>query len=386
MVHGAPILGQIIQILSNKLDGGAVVAFAETKVHPHSYRATLVESYRHSHLLIEEAVRNALAGRTLPKGSAGKNYRLPSNLAVAAFLWRMIAALARRIIYGAFIEKRWRVSVAALGIADAAPVAAGQSFPPPAGWRTLPIPRDYLFLADPFFSRDPPGILVEALNRRSALGEILLMADDGPRRLSRGPLHFSYPATAESGGEQLVVPEMAQWGEQRCFRVGESGLEDAGALDVEGRPRLIDPTLVEHDGLFYLFGNDEAQGAAALQLWLSESLKGPFRRHPFSPVRISPLGGRMAGALLRLDGRLIRFGQDFSGDYGDGVFAFEVEALNPAEYRERPIGTIRFEDRQGPHTINFDGTQMVFDWYHRRFSALSGVRRAMARLSQRRRG
>jgi hypothetical protein len=298
----------------------------------------------------------------------------------------MMAALARRIVYGAFVEKRWRVSVAPARAEEAGRVASGEGFPPPATWRTLPIPRDYLFLADPFFSRDPPGILVEALSRRSALGEILLVADEGARRLSRGPLHFSYPGTAESGGEQLVIPEMAQWGEQRFFRIGEGGLEDAGPLDVEGRPRLIDPTLVEHEGRFYLFGNDEDRGAAALQLWSAESLRGPFRRHPFSPVLISPTGGRMAGALLRAGGRLIRFGQNFSGDYGDGVHAFEVETLNPGEYRERALGAIRFEDRQGPHTINFDGGHMVFDWYHRRFSALSGVRRAMARLSQRRRG
>jgi hypothetical protein len=96
------------------------------------------------------------------------------------------------------------------------------------------------------------------------------------------------------------------------------------------------------------------------------------------------MGGRMAGALLRAGGRLIRFGQNFSADYGDGVLAFEVERLGPADYRERPIGSIGFADRQGPHTINFNGDRMVFDWYRRRFSALSGARRAMALLSYRR--
>ncbi|HEX8572061.1 MAG TPA: hypothetical protein VF759_04865 [Allosphingosinicella sp.] len=384
IVHGAPVMGQIVQILSNKLDGGAVVAFAETKVHPHSYRATLIEAYRHSHLLIDEAVRNALAGRALPKGSAGRNYRLPSNLAVLGFVLRRIAASAKRMFYGALVEKRWRVSVAPLGEGEPARIAAGEAFPAPDSWRTLPTPPCHLFLADPFFSRDPPGILVEALDRRSALGEILLVAEDGDRRLSNGPLHFSYPGTIESGGEQFVVPEMAQWGEQGCFRIGEAGLEPAGTLEVEGRPRLIDPTLVRHEGRFYLFGNDEGQGAAALQLWTSETLHGPYRLHPFSPVRISPMGGRMAGGLLRAGGRLIRFGQNFSADYGDGVLAFEIETLDPAEYRERPLGAIGFRDRQGPHTVNFDGGRIVFDWYHRRFSALSGVRRARARLTERR--
>lgn len=384
MVEGAPVMGQIVQILSNRLDGGAVVAFAETKVHPHSYRSTLIESYRHSHLLINEAVRNAVAGRALPKSSKGKNYRLPSNLAVLAFVSRMAGALARRIFYGALVEKRWRVSTAAVDQGNVWRVATGELFPPPESWKTLPTPRDYLFLADPFFSSNPPGILVEALNRRSALGEIMLFADGGPRSLTPGSPHISYPATVDSGGGQLVIPEMAQWGEQRCFRISEAGLEEVGTLDIEGRPSLLDPTLVHHEGRFYLFGNDADQGATALQLWSADSLAGTFRLHPFSPVRISPLGGRMAGALLRAGGRLIRFGQSFSSDYGDGILAFEVERLTPAEYRERPLGTIQFGDRQGPHTINFDDGRLVFDWYDRRLSALSGVRRATARLSSRR--
>jgi hypothetical protein len=88
----------------------------------------------------------------------------------------------------------------------------------------------------------------------------------------------------------------------------------------------------------------------------------------------------MAGALIRTGDRLIRLGQSFLGDYGDGIFAFEVERLTAGEYRERPIGYLRFEDRKGPHTINFDGERVLFDWYESRFSALSGLRRLTARL------
>jgi len=383
MTDGTPLVGQIVQILSNKLDSGGVVAFAETKVHPHSYRATLIEAYSVSHLLLNEAVRNALAGRTLEKNSAGKNYRLPTNVAVLRLVVKCAAAFARRLAYGAFYEKGWRVSEAQLDRGDAASVAEGRYFPPPESWLTLPTPPGYTFLADPFPSSKPPGILVEALNRKTALGEIVLIGEEGPRRLVSGKSHFSYPATLRSGRETFLVPEMEQSRRQRRFRLADGKAQDAGPLDIEGASRIIDPTLVEHGGRVYLFGNDADRGSAALFLWSANSIDAPFRLHPSSPIRISPRGGRMAGAVASFGGRLIRFGQSFVADYGEGVFAFEIEALTPEDYRERAIGEIRFADREGPHTINFDGERVVFDWYRRRFSALAGARRLKARLGSR---
>jgi hypothetical protein len=44
LLSGVPTVGQIVQIISNRLDSGAVVAFAETRVQPHSYRATMADS------------------------------------------------------------------------------------------------------------------------------------------------------------------------------------------------------------------------------------------------------------------------------------------------------------------------------------------------------
>ena len=90
----------------------------------------------------------------------------------------------------------------------------------------------------------------------------------------------------------------------------------------------------------------------------------------------------MGGAILDLDGRLIRFGQDFSGGYGDGLIAFEIDELTPDSYTERKIGTLRFGDRHGPHTLNFREGEMLFDWYQERVSLLAGVRRIAARLKR----
>jgi hypothetical protein len=82
MANGTPLMGQMIQSITNKLDAGEVLAFAETRVIRHSWRATLMESFRHSPLLLNIAIDNALSGRSVPKARTGKNYRLPSNWTV----------------------------------------------------------------------------------------------------------------------------------------------------------------------------------------------------------------------------------------------------------------------------------------------------------------
>lgn len=380
MVHGHPVMGQIVQVLGNRLDAGKVVAFAETRVIPYSFRKTLAEAYRHSSLLINEAVRNAIAGTNLAKPCTGRNYRLPSNAGVAAFLVRTAWQAVRRAAYGATQEKKWQVS-----LVDAEPealtrLAEGGAFPPSDRWRTIPTGRRYAYYADPFFSEEPPGVLVEALERKSGLGELVLVEGESHRRISQGRNHYSYPSTIRVDGRELILPEIAQWSPTRLYRLDGETLSEVAPLRVAGAPRIADPTLIEHEGRFYLFGSPVAQGTNVLTLWTAASLDEMFELHPQSPLRISPQGGRMAGALLRLDGRLIRFGQSFERFYGDGILAFEVETLTPDAYGERMIGKVRFRDRIGPHTLNARDGELVFDWYRHRFDPLVGLRRILSRL------
>jgi len=112
LLDDVPTVGQIVQIISNRLDSGAVVAFAETRAQPHSYRATMTEAYRLSPLLMRTAVRNCLSGKVLPIEPTGRNYRLPSNSTVVRFAAKVAATKMRRLIYGAFFEKAWEVASA----------------------------------------------------------------------------------------------------------------------------------------------------------------------------------------------------------------------------------------------------------------------------------
>ena len=383
MVDGRPMIGQIVQVLGNRLDAGKVVAFAETRVLPYSYRGTMSEAFRHSSLLINQAVRNAMAGTYLAKPCTGRNYRLPSNAGVAAFVLRMAWQGVRRAAYGLTQEKKWKVSLARCGPDDLAKLVEGGAFPAPDGWRTVPTGKRYTYYADPFFSEEPPGILVEALERRTGIGELVLIEGESHRRISEGRNHYSYPSTIRKDGRQLILPETTQWSPTRLYALAGEKLVDVGPLRVAGDPHIADPTLIEHQGHHYLFGSPSAQGVNVLTLWTAASLDDVFELHPQSPLRISPQGGRMAGALLRLGGRLIRFGQSFERFYGDGIVAFEVEEMTPDTYRERMIGPIRFRDRIGPHTLNARDGELVFDWYRHQYDPLVAFRRLLSRSRRR---
>jgi hypothetical protein len=374
MVQGAPVVGQVVQRIGNRLDAGDIAAYAETRVLPHSYRSTLLESYRHSRLLINSAIQNALAHAWLPKSCSGCNYRLPSNWLVAKFFVAMAFQFAKRIIYGAVTEKKWQVSRAsAAGFRMSA--VSSESFPPESSWREIPVNGGFVFYADPFFASRGDGILVEALCDRTGEGEILLIERDEHRRLLAIDGHLSYPCAVEAAGRHLLIPEMAVDYEQKLFAFEEGELRQLPALRFEKPTRLIDPTLVEHDGRLYLFANELSTGASALFLWSAESLDHVFQLHPASPLLITPRGGRMAGNLVRAEGGLIRLGQTFLRRYGDGIVVYEVTELSATRYAEREIGELRFGGRNGPHTLNSRGGELVFDWYKEVFSPLAGLRR-----------
>jgi hypothetical protein len=379
LAHGRETVGQVVQVLSNRLDSGEIVAFGETRAHRHSYRATMREAYLASPALLPGAVRNLLAGERLAVDTSGKAYRLPGNWAVAKFAAHRLAGSLRRLAYGAFVEKQWQVAEA--------PMAADQvidpaAFPKPARWRIVERPKRYRFLADPFHHPGGDGLLVEALRNSTGLGEILHITPSGASPISDGKGHYSYPATFTEAGEHYVVPEMSEWSAPSLFRLGPSRLEAAGPLDVPGTPRLLDPTLHAAARKVFLFANIASEGGSVLRLWVGDALSAPFQEHPASPIRISPAGSRMAGAILPAGGALLRFGQDGRRGYGDGIVLFRIDRLSADDYRETRLGELRFDEVHGPHTLNFRAGSVVFDWYRDRFSPLAGIRRLQSRLQR----
>jgi len=384
ILSGHSTLGQVVQILSNKLDAGKVVAFGETKVHSHSWRATMREAYRCSPFLLPRALENARKGAALPIEPKGQKYRLPSNWTVLRFLWRTACARARRLIYGALFEKRWKIAKAPGG---ADPKTVFTNFPEPSRWQIIDCPPRYRFIADPFPHPKTDAILAEGLRRLDLQGEIVSVESGRPHVMCSGPGHFSYPATICIEGGHYMIPEVSEWSAPKIFQLGPQSAEAIGRLNVESAPKLIDPTLYKAaDGRIYLFANDGDAGDGVLRLWVSRSLFDQFAEHPLSPVLISPAGSRMGGAIIETNGRLYRVGQDCRNEYGDGLLLFAITDLSGESYHEELCADLRFTSKRGPHTLNLQNDQMVFDFYQDQLSPFAGVRRMRSRLIKRRVG
>jgi hypothetical protein len=384
LMAGEPVIGQVVQRLSSRLDAGEIVASAETKSAAHSYRSTLIEAYRHSPLILRRAIANCLDGRSWTPPQWGRNHRLPSNGLVLKFLMRQWRRAIARLLYGLFKEKRWNLATAAIGT-PASLESIVQGLSQSTNWQVARTPKDYRFLADPFFHPDR-GLLAEGFNARSYRGEILHLVDGMVRRLSGWGGHYSYPATCFDGEQWHVVPEMSEWSSAKAFALHDNPLGDPVELRIPGRPALLDPTPFSKDGLIYLFANRAAEGQSVLRLWTAANLAAEFTEHPASPLRLSPHGSRMAGCLFQCGDGLIRVGQDLRREYGDGLAFFRVAQIGQDHYREEHVRDFRFEHCRGPHTLNLKDDVAAFDFYDERFMLFAGIRRYRERRAARRPG
>jgi hypothetical protein len=227
-------------------------------------------------------------------------------------------------------------------------------------------------------------VLVEALRRSDGQGEIVHFDKGSSRTLCSGPGHFSYPATIGIDGDWFMLPEVSEWTSPKVYRLVGDRSDYVADLDIEGDPRLADATLFADQSGVYLFANRLSEGSGILRLWTADSLFSRFVEHPESPVCISPVGGRMAGALLDLDGRIYRLGQDCSRGYGRRIICFEVSELSRSHYRESGAGELSLRGLFGPHTFNMRGDTAYFDFYRERFSPFAGIQRLTAAISKRR--
>src|SRR5699024_1020273 len=76
----------------------------------------------------------------------------------------------------------------------------------------------------------------------------------------------------------------------------------------------------------------------SLRLFVADSIIGPWREHPASPiVHGDNQSARAAGRVLVHGDRLVRFAQDCEPTYGKRVRAFEITRLDERNYAEQEL-------------------------------------------------
>jgi hypothetical protein len=337
----------------------------------------MLSCYRLSKYLIIPALNSIKNSNTISFSSVGTNYRLPSNLIVVKFVIKMYKAALGRILYGAFWEKKWTVSstkISADSVLESIRNLENGNF-----LMNVPVNEKYTFYADCFFGENTDEILVEAVNRRTGKGEIVLIEGDKQIPISGFNGHVSYPSTVFFEGQNYIVPETAAWAPVSVYKLKENVAENIFQLNIDDQ-YLIDPTICNFGERCYLFANTVSDGSSVLHLWTAPSLKGRFERHPASPIRVGAQGSRMGGEILAVGGELFRFGQRFQKSYGDGLLCYKINCLTPDIYEENFVTEVAFVRRLGPHTLNIRDGIALFDSYTEEFSLLAGVRRVLSKL------
>jgi hypothetical protein len=187
-------------------------------------------------------------------------------------------------------------------------------------------------------------------------------------------LHLSFPNVFECDGTLWMIPECGA-SEKTCLYKStvfphQWQFDRILLENVAG----VDSVVYSTDDATYLFVGDARLGNYDnhLRLFYSDSLSGVFTEHPSSPVALGLDGSRMAGNLIKQDGKLFRIAQDCSERYGGRMKVFEIVKLTKSEYEEifvtnldpdpngtYPLGMHTFSLNKGMNMLAVDGLRYI---------------------------
>ena len=201
------------------------------------------------------------------------------------------------------------------------------------------------YLADPFALRSAEGvaILCERFDHRTLRGEICAVeSPDGcnfgpPRPVLALPAHLSYPFLFEHEGALYCIPELGHSGGIQLFEVAPAtGVLHFVATLIAGVAG-IDPTVLRHGNLLWLFCTTRGNTEAALHIWWSSTLAGPWQPHRRNPVKFDVRSTRPAGNPFEYQGQIFRPSQDCSETYGGAIRINRIVQLTADEFEEEVV-------------------------------------------------
>ena len=369
----AALAGGRLPAIEAVRDGETVIARALPMVDKRESIALGLEDVLARALtLLDKMVRSAdgtgLAGigpiATVENGARGGVAVAASY--VAAALPRLGREAIRRVRYR---HAHWRVGYRLIdgpGVAETNTLGSG--------WSELPDSGDR-FYADPFaFEHDSRRfIFVEDYPHHTKKAVISVAVLDGrgvadkPYPVLEEPHHLSYPQVFQRDGAIWMLPEASASGRLTLYRA--TGFPDrwtAEAALLTGC-EISDATLLEHDGLLWLFATDRdgfGSTSDTLVVFHATSLLGPWTAHPMNPILIDRRAARPGGAFIRRDGRIFLPVQDGTLGYGGGLGIAEVLELDRASVRmsaPRPIAPRGDWPHPQIHTLNRWGSLEVID-------------------------
>jgi len=368
IVKKVPSTGVILQRLTAKLDAGHVLVRRAYITVFHSWkemRERLLSE--NTDMPLQAVKRYIIQNESIPEVSRTKAliYKTPGFCRMTCFMAGLWMSRLNFHFKRLFIYEDWHVETGRLFQSPLVPLV-------PTIQQIRPVSQRE-FYADPFILNCEGKVKVffEHYSYKNQKGNIARFEPGkGIDTWKSGTEHMAYPSVFQHGGSTWIIPESADTGVCTAYET-DSASQIIGETQLIDLP-VVDPTLVFHEGRFYLFcGLKNQLPNEKLFVFWSDRFEGPYRPHELNPVKVNPVGSRPGGNLIKWQHSLYRPAQVFEKFYGSKIHINKVIHLSPnvfVEIENHAIDPAIFDGQyDGLHTYTVSGDTYAIDLKRHRF-------------------
>jgi hypothetical protein len=385
VMEDEPTTGSVLQILSEELDAGRVIyrslsATARLSVtknrHGYFWKSSefVLRKLRDLHDDGPSALTDPDRHAGSPSAYSRRLYLAPGNREFAPHLRRLVTRYAGEKLRSMTSLDQW-----ALAYRFGSPAVGAVPDMTPFRFKSLDPPPDR-FWADPFPIHVDGRyyVLFEELEFNAPKGRIcgIELTDKGPVgppvRVLERPYHLSYPFTFEWGENLYMIPESVANRSVDLYRAVKPPYEWVHDRVLMEGVSLVDATVVEIDGRWWMFAGSVPRGGARgdeLNLYYADTPVGPWTPHRRNPVVSDVRHARPAGRPFKMGAHWYRPAQDCSRRYGYAIALRKIIRLDERELVEETVTRLTPDwDRSAvaTHTINSAAGLTVIDVQRRR--------------------
>jgi len=386
VMERAPTTGSVLQILSEDLDAGRVIYRSQARTQPLSVTKNragyfwktsefVIRKLRDLHADGESALVDPDPSARHPQAYSHRLYLAPKNGELAPYLGRLVTRYAGVKLRELTTVDQWAMayrfgSKTSTGhVPDLAPFRFKWIVPPIDRFWADPFPMEidgrFYVLFEELLFRAPKGTI-----RGFELGEQGMIGDSVP--VLECDYHLSYPYTFEWRGERFMIPESVANRTVQLYRAVKAPYEWALERVLLTDVRLVDASVVEIDGRWWMFAGTVSRGGSRcdeLNIYYADSPLGPWCPHRKNPVISNVRHARPAGRPFQVGDTWYRPAQDCSHRYGWGVTLRRIVRLDPSEFAEETVTTLTPDwhaSLLATHTVNAVNGLTVIDMERRR--------------------
>ena len=222
-------------------------------------------------------------------------------------------------------------------------------------------------------------ISIASLTKDMKLADKKILLDDKK--------HLSYPFVINQKGSIFIICESRKSNRLSLYEIDQNNLTAKKIRDIIVGKKIIDPTILFHQGKFWMFYTTDDESESKLHIAFSNSLFDEFKEHPKNPVKVDLFSARPAGTTFIINGEIYRPAQNCTREYGSSVVINKITELSEENFSEEFVKEIKMDKqspyRHGLHTISEFGSLTLIDGKRRVFviyKPLISLLRNLARI------